>query len=69
MFETMEEARAAIRTLTDEQLRALLEELLAGWFSGQISDDQAEFVSALIYESTLERVVALIEKESGATVN
>lgn len=69
MFETIDEARAEIRKLTDVQLAQLLELLVIEWALGNVTDHQAEFVSALIVESTMERIVALDEKEMGATIN
>ena len=69
MFETINQARDEIRKLSDVQLAQLNDLLIIEWAMGNVSDQHAEFVAALIVESTLERIAALLEKESGVTVN
>lgn len=69
MFETIDQARSEIRKLTDVQLTQLMDLLFLEWLTGNVTDEQADFVAALILESTMERVTALMEKDMGATVN
>jgi hypothetical protein len=69
MFETIDQARDEIRKLSDAQLAQLMDLLFVEWLTGRVTDEQADFVAALILDSTMERLAAVLEKEAGATVN
>lgn len=62
-LETLDEARALIRSLSTEQLAELTMELTKAWMSGVASNEACTAVALLIEESAIERIDAEMQKE------
>lgn len=71
MFNTIEAAQAEIQKLSDNDLADLTVLTILEHAAGSITDQQAEFVSALILEDMLRRVALMFaeEEKSTATIN
>lgn len=62
-LETLDEARALIRSLSTEQLAELTMELTVAWMNGVASNEVCTAVALLIEESAIERIDAEMQKE------
>lgn len=69
MFDTIEQAQAAIRELDDAQLTDLATLTVIEYLRGRVTEDQMQFVSALIVNEMVERALAAEEIKAGATVH
>jgi hypothetical protein len=62
-LETLDEARALVRSLSTEQLAQMTFELTVAWLSGEVSDEICTAVALLIEESSIERIDAEMQKD------
>jgi hypothetical protein len=69
MFDTVEAAVAAVRKLTDDQLGQLATLAVIEFLEGRVTEDQMQFVSAVIVNEMIERALAAEEVKAGATVH
>ena len=67
-FDELNEIRAMIAALTDDELVQLAQHTVVSLISGEIEEGQAELIAALIFERKMAVISAIAEKES-ATVN
>jgi hypothetical protein len=62
-LETLDEARALVRSLSTEQLAEMTMHLTIAWLSGEASDEVCTAVALLIEESAIERIDAEMQKD------
>lgn len=62
-LQTLNEARALIRSLSTEQLAELTVELTVAWMTGEASNDVCAAIALLIEESAMERIEAEMQKD------
>ena len=62
-LETLDEARALIRSLSTDQLGELTAELTVAWMRGEASNEVCTAIALLIEESAIERIDAEMQKE------
>ena len=67
MSDTIDQARAEIAKLNDRDLADLTVLTILEHAKGRITDEQAEFVSALIIEDMLRRVAVMFAEEEKVT--